>query len=145
MARNLVEDGRVDEERASRLAGLMRSAFEEASVGEEAIARLESSMGNDPGDRHVLAAAVAGGAEAIITFNLEHFAPEACEPFGIEATHPDEFLLALFSLAPERVVAEVRRQAEDLTNPPWSADELISALERAGIPKFASALRAAAE
>lgn len=141
MVRNLVKDRRMDQERADRLASLMRSAFEEASVGEEAIATLEGSMPNDPGDRHVLAAAVAGGAQAIITFNLAHFPPEACEPFGVDATHPDEFLLALYGLAPERVVAEVRRQAEDLTNPPWSLAELIDALERAGVEDFANALR----
>jgi hypothetical protein len=135
----------MDQEHADRLASLMRSAFEEASVSEEAIAALEESMTNDPGDRHVLAAAVAGGAEAIITFNLEHFPPAACEPFGVEPTHPDEFLLAMFELAPEVVVAEVRRQAGDLTNPPWSVDELIDALERAGVGEFAAALRAAVD
>jgi hypothetical protein len=145
MARNLVEGGRMEQERADRLASLMRSAFEEASVSDEAIAALEESMTNDPGDRHVLAAAVAGGAEAIITFNLEHFPPEACEPFGVEATHPDEFLVAMYELAPELVAAEVRRQAADLTNPPWSIDELIDALERAGVAEFAGVLRDAVD
>lgn len=140
MVRNLVEDGRMGQERADRLASLMRSAFEDASVSEEAIAALEESMTNDPGDRHVLAAAVAGGAEAIITFNLEDFPPEACEPFGVEPTHPGEFLLALYELAPEVVVAEVRRHAGDLTNPPWGVDELIDALERAGVARFAETL-----
>jgi hypothetical protein len=145
MVRNLVEDGRMDEDRADRLASLMRSAFEEASVSDEAIAALERSMSNDPGDRHVLAAAVAGGAEAVITFNLEHFPPEACEPFGVEATHPDAFLVAMYELAPELVVAEVRRQAADLTNPPWGVDELIDALGRAGVGEFASTLREAVD
>ena len=143
MVRNLVEDGRMDQERADRLASLMRSAFEEASVSDEAIAALEESMTNDPGDRHVLAAAVAGGAEAIITFNLDHFPPEACEPFGVEATHPDEFLIAMYELAPDVVVAEVRQQAADLTNPPWGVDELLNALERAGVGEFAARLREA--
>jgi len=145
MVRNLVEDRRVDQERADRLASLMRSAFDDALVGEEAIAALEDSMTNDPGDRHVLAAAVAGGAEAIITFDLGHFRPEACEPFGVEATHPDDFLLALYELAPDRVVAELRRQADDLTNPPWSYADLIGALGRAGVAKFANVLRDAAD
>jgi predicted nucleic acid-binding protein len=145
MVRNLVEDRRMDQERANRLASLMRSAFEEASVSDEAIAALEESMTNDPGDRHVLAAAVAGGADAIVTLNLEHFPPEACEPFGVEATHPDEFLVALYELAPERVVAEVRQQADDLTNPPWTFADLLDALERAGVPESANALRDAAD
>jgi hypothetical protein len=102
-------------------------------------------MTNDPGDRHVLAAAVAGGADAIVTLNLEHFPPEACEPFGVEATHPDEFLVALYELTPERAVAEVRQQADDLTNPPWTFADLLDALERAGVPESANALRDAAD
>lgn len=141
MVRNLVEDGRMDQDQADRLASLMRSAFEEAAVGEEAIVALEGSMTNDPGDRHVLAAAVASGADAIITFNLDHFSPEACDPFAVEPTHPGEFLLALYGLAPEVVVEEVHQQAADLTNPPWSFDELVGALERAGVEQFAEALR----
>ncbi|MGH2963704.1 MAG: PIN domain-containing protein [Solirubrobacterales bacterium] len=140
MVRNLVEDGRMDQDRADRLAVLMRSAFENASVGKDAVAALEGSM-TDRGDRHVLAAAVAGGAEAIITFNLDHFPREACEPFGVEPTHPGEFLLALYGIAPELVVEEVRRQAADLTNPPWSFEDLIEARERAGVERFADALR----
>lgn len=141
MVRNLVKDRRMDQERADRLASLMRSAFEEASVGGDAVAALEPSMTNDPGDRHVLAAAVAGGAEAIITFNLEHFPPASCEPFGVEATHPDEFLLALYGIAPALVVEEARQQAADLTKPPWTFEDLICALERAGVERFAGTLR----
>jgi hypothetical protein len=64
-----------------------------------------------------------------------------CEPFGVEPTHPDEFLLALYGIAPELVVEEVRQQAADLTNPPWSFEDLIEALERAGGERFADALR----
>ncbi len=131
----------MDSGRADRLASLMSSAFEDAAVPEVAIRALERSMTNDPGDRHVLAAAVAGGADSIITFNLGHFPPDACERFGVEATHPDEFLLVLLGIAPERVVAEVRQQAADLTSPPWSFQALVGALERAGVERFAHALR----
>lgn len=145
MVRNLIEGRRMDQERAGHLASLMRSAFEEAAVSDEAIAALEGSMTNDPGDRHVLAAAVAGGAEAIITFNLGHFPPEACEPFGVEATHPDEFLLAMYEVAPDRVVAELRRQADDLTSPAWSFTELLDALARAGAVEFANVVRDVAD
>jgi len=48
-------------------------------------------MTNDPGDRHVIAAAVKCGAEAIVTFNLRHFPDAALDTWNIEVQHPDEF------------------------------------------------------
>jgi len=51
---------------------------------------------NHPKDRHVLAAAVHCEAKAIVTANLRDFPPSACQPFGVVAVHPDEFLRSLF-------------------------------------------------
>ena len=47
----------------------------------------------DAHDRHVLAAAICGHADAIVTFNLGDFPAEALTPFGVQAQHPDDFLL----------------------------------------------------
>ncbi len=41
----------------------------------------------DPGDEHVLEAAINGGAEAIITFNTRHFLPAATR-FSIQVLTP---------------------------------------------------------
>ena len=46
----------------------------------------------DPGDRHVLAAAITGRADVIVTFNLKDFPEAALAPYEIEVLHPDEFL-----------------------------------------------------
>ena len=54
----------------------------------------------DPGDRHVLAAAIHSRADVIVTDNLPHFPPEQLSRYGIEAQHPDEFLTHLIDLAP---------------------------------------------
>ena len=61
------------------------------------------SMPNDPGDRHVLAAAVAVGAQYIVTNNVRHFLPEHCEPFGISAIRADAFVAFLVRLDAEGV------------------------------------------
>lgn len=63
-----------------------------------------------------------------------------CEPVGVEATHPDDFLLDLYDLDPEAVRAALEQQASDL-NPPWPTDELLRALATAGVPRFADAIR----
>src|SRR5688572_30420644 len=63
MNRNLVEDEKMDQERADRLTRVMRKAFPEAEQDLDAIAAIEPMMGNDQDDRHVLATAVVAGAE----------------------------------------------------------------------------------
>ena len=45
-------------------------------------------------DVHVLAAAIAGHADCIVTSNLRDFPPQLLAPFALEAIHPDEFLVA---------------------------------------------------
>src|SRR5262245_47922890 len=47
----------------------------------------------DSNDRHVLAAAIHAGARLIATKNLRHFPPAALARHGIEALHPDTFIL----------------------------------------------------
>lgn len=44
----------------------------------------------DPDDRHVLAAAVRAGAQAIITANLTDFPAAKLKPYAVEAIHPDD-------------------------------------------------------
>ena len=139
MTRNLVEH-RITEEQAARIEAAMRGAFEEAEVDAAEIDRLEPAMTNDEKDRHVLAAAVAADSELIVTFDLDDFPPEACDPVGVEAIHPDEFLLDLYDLDPEAAWAALEQQAADL-HPPWKLDELLGALTKAGVPRFADAIR----
>jgi predicted nucleic acid-binding protein len=54
----------------------------------------------DPNDRHVLAAAIRGQANIIVTLNLRDFPADVVGALGIEAQHPDEFVLNLLDLAP---------------------------------------------
>lgn len=48
----------------------------------------------DPADEHVLEAAVNGGADAIVTFNVHHFQTAAAR-FGIAALRPGDALRRL--------------------------------------------------
>src|SRR5581483_10414216 len=112
MTRNLVEH-RLTDPQAASINQAMRAAFEEAGVDVGEIERLEPAMTNEDKDRHVLAAAVAADPELVVPFNLDDFPPEACEPVGVEAIHPDDFLLALHDLAPEAVRAALEQQAAD--------------------------------
>lgn len=50
----------------------------------------------DPDDAHVIAAARAGQADGIITFNLRDFPMCCLAPYGLYCIHPDEFLRNAF-------------------------------------------------
>jgi hypothetical protein len=95
----------------------------------------------DPEDRHVLAAAIRCGADVIVTANLKHFPVEALKPYGIEAQHPDEFLIHQLDLAPNVVCAAAKNQRASLKNPPMTVEEFLAALERQGLAQTVSVLR----
>ena len=99
----------------------------------------------DPDDRHVLAAAIHADAEVIVTFNLRDFPASELATHGIEAIHPDEFLVALFDASPGPFCAAVKRQREGLRNPPKSADELLATFENQGLVQTVTRLRRFAE
>ena len=70
----------------------------------------------DPNDRHVLAAAIRGQADVIVTMNLRDFPAQIVSQFGIEAQHPDAFVLHLLDLAPGAVLAAAPQKLESSQN-----------------------------
>lgn len=89
----------------------------------------------DPDDRHVLAAAVHGGASLIITFNLSDFPPPILEPLGIEAIHPDEFVVRLWDEHADVVLQAMRLHRASLKRPAKSAAEYLETLGRCQLLK----------
>lgn len=66
----------------------------------------------DPGDVHVVAAAIESGATTIVTSNLRHFPAKALDPFGIAAVSPDDFALRCIDANPVLAVRIVTDQAD---------------------------------
>jgi predicted nucleic acid-binding protein len=65
----------------------------------------------DPNDRHVLAAAIAGRANAILTLNRRDFPPECLAQYDIDRMCPDEFLVHQYHLNPESLLEKIDAQA----------------------------------
>lgn len=95
----------------------------------------------DENDRHVLAAAIEGDCDLIVTFNLRDFPDEILAPFGISAHHPDLFCGNLLESFPLTVVAAAFEHRQSLKRPPKSTDEYLSALERQGLIETVGKLR----
>lgn len=87
----------------------------------------------DPDDRHVLAAAIVGRCDAIVTQNLKDFPPNVLAPYGIETQHPDEFFCNQLSLAPGVVCSALRKVRARLKNPPKTAKEYLAILTEQGL------------
>ncbi len=140
VVRNRIADGRATRTEADNLIDAIANAFNGAAVPQEAIDRLEPAMTSDGKSRHVLAAAVVSRAQAVVTLNLRDFPPTACEPFAVDALHPDAFPLDLLNLGPQQVFEAVERQAAVLRRPPISLDGLLQRLA-VTVLHFAAALR----
>lgn len=123
----------------------MRSAFPDWEVPEQAWKGLEDGLAwRDVDDRHVLAAAIAGHADCIVTANLKHFTAKDLQPFGIEAIHPDQFLAAQFDLDQVAVLAAFKAQRQRLRKGQYTVETFIDGLERTGLITTAQRLRDAA-
>ena len=97
----------------------------------------------DPDDRHVVAAAIAGHADAIVTFNTKDFPADVLQPYGIEVQHPDEFVMNQLQLQKISALSAIKKMRARWTNPVRSAQELIATFERRGLPMTADLLREA--
>ncbi len=118
-----------------RRIGAMRNAFPEAEV--LIPARLDSFNCPDEGDKHILAAAVRGQANAIITRNTKHF-PETClEEYGLLCQTPDDFLVHQFHLNSPLVIDKLDQQAAVIRK---TRNDLIAKLKR-DTPQFSELLR----
>ena len=97
----------------------------------------------DRDDRHVLAAAIRAGAQAIVTFNLKDFPDEALAPYSTEAKHPDDFLLNTIDLAPGIVAQVLTEQAGSPQEPapPRTVPELLQTLQDLGLVQSVAKLR----
>lgn len=129
-----VEPARID-----RMLDDMRAAFPNAMVA--GYSRLVPEMTNDPADRHVLAAAVAGGADVIVTWNVRHFPPSACRPLGIAVATPEDFLTKLHREDPDAVELALARQVARYVAPPMTIEDLL-ARHAPRLPRFVAAVRA---
>lgn len=87
----------------------------------------------DPDDRHVLAAAIKGRADLIVTANLKDFPADQLDRWGIEAQHPDEFLTHQFHLSQPAFLQAVKTVRQRLKNPPKSVDDYLDTLRAQGL------------
>jgi hypothetical protein len=89
----------------------------------------------------VLAAAITGHADAIITWNSKDFPQAVLDAFGIELQTPDEFVLNQLMLRETISVTAIKAMRARWARPEVSAQALVELLEKRGLPQTAAHLR----
>ncbi len=135
----LLRRGKYDRDKLEKTRNLMDQNIIDAKVTgfEDLIHGLELP---DSNDRHVLAAAIKSGSNAIITTNLKDFPKAALSKYDIEAIHPDDFIYYQIDLEPAIACSAIKRQRESLKNPPKTIKEFLAILQKQQLPQTVSAL-----
>lgn len=131
----------ADESVARAEIALLRDRWPGAAVAVSPATEAGLSL-PDPADVHVLAAAVDGGADTLLTLNLSDFPTRALASFGILRRDPDGFLTERLAADPGRiapVVLDVWRTARRLSGEDLGLRPL---LKRARLPRLGKALGA---
>lgn len=82
----------------------------------------------DKDDRHVVAAAIACGAQKILTWNLRDFPNDVLAVFGVIAESPDKFICDLIIADPEAVIKIFRAVRIRMKAPPMTVEMFFESL-----------------
>ncbi|QSE87348.1 PIN domain-containing protein (plasmid) [Rhodococcus pseudokoreensis] len=132
---------RADAEAAAlRLVTTMRNAFDDALVTEWE--GLDGTFGlPDPDDEHVVAAALVGGAGAIVTENRKDF-PSDRVPRHIQVLSAAQFAADTVSVSPAAARRAIEELADRYNRPPMSVEQILDVLvSRYGMNEAVELLR----
>lgn len=127
--------------RAGRARSQMELAFEDAMVT-DFDQFLSACQGlPDPGDTHVVAAALKTQAATIVTDNLKDFPEAILSPLNLEVRSTDAFIADTIALDPGRAVPVIRKMRERFERPEKTAQALLLDMERNQLMEAVDMLR----
>jgi hypothetical protein len=136
-----VREGARTKESARSISDLIRSGFPDGEIVREQYNDLVEAMSGPDPDDHVHAAAAASVAPSVLlTANLVDFPGEDLTPRRVRVEHPDDYFTTLLDLHPEEVRQIIEEMSGHRRRPPMTRDEVVAALERAGLSAFAEAV-----
>ncbi|HVM29914.1 MAG TPA: hypothetical protein VM305_03995 [Candidatus Limnocylindrales bacterium] len=98
--------------------------------------------GVHPGDRHVVATALAGRAQVIVTSNVRHFSPATLESdLNLLVQTPDDFLTAQWDEDRLAAAKALAGQIRALRRPPRTLEDHVAALRASRLTTFAEAVQ----
>jgi predicted nucleic acid-binding protein len=138
--RVVIREGARTPAAAAKLVAAIREAFAERCIPEAAYAHLVADMPSaDPDDRFHIAAAIAGGVDVIVTWNLRDFPAVPLAKQGVTVQTPDDYLCGLLDSDPDLVMETLTFMAQSKRRPPMTRADLLERLAGAGARGFAAA------
>jgi excisionase family DNA binding protein len=140
--RVIVESQRRSPDAAAAITATIREFFADTRIPAESYRDLVPEVdGPDPDDNVHMAAAVAGQAETIVTWNEKDFACDFLKNHAVTVVNPDTYLCSLFEEFPQEVLGTITRIAAGKRRPPMTPSDIAEALDRAAVREFASRIR----
>lgn len=138
-ARAAIKIGPTGEAQARGEIALLRAAWPRAEVTPNPGLERRLYL-PDENDIHVLAAAIAGNADILMTLNAKDFPRGTLAEEGLARVDPDSYLHGIWIAQPdmmENVAQGVLEQARNLSGHEW---DMRSLLKKARLPRLAKAL-----
>ena len=135
----LKNGGEGDEVIARGEIALLRSQYPDCEIPPDPTLEQQLWL-PDTGDIHVLATAIAGQADMILTLNMKDFPRRELAGYGIEAAHPDAYLYALWCDHPDEVQQITQKVHNRFKSLSGQSMALRALMKRARLPRLGKAL-----
>ena len=129
----------LSKQRLERLRELMNETLLDAIISDYKHLISDLSL-PDLDDRHVLAAAITGECDVIVTKNLADFPETTLKSSGVAAISPDAFLSQQLQQNPKQFVRSIVTVRQRLKNPPYSVEDYLDILLKQGLENTVRAL-----
>jgi predicted nucleic acid-binding protein len=140
--RNLNADFPKESANILRRRDEMRNSVPDWEISPDGIASIEPGlMIPDPKDRHVLAAAIVGHADCVVTDNVKDFGTETVAKYGIEIIDTDSFIVSQIDLDEYQSLVALKEMRMRWRNPQTTAEEFCAVFEKRQLLSTAQRLR----
>jgi excisionase family DNA binding protein len=140
--RVIVEKQRRSPDAAAAITTTIREFFADTRIPPQNYQSIVAKVdGPDPDDNVHMAAAVAGQVQALVTWNEKDFNCDFMKNHAVMVVDPDTYLCTLFEEFPVEVVGTITRIAAGKRRPLLAPSDIVNALDRAGVSRFASRMR----
>jgi predicted nucleic acid-binding protein len=127
-------------EKVPKLLEQMRAAIPDCLIVDYELF-IPSVILPDENDRHVLAAAIRGNADAIVSLNTKDFPAHVLAQFDVEIQTPDQFVLNQIMLNPPKALTAIKKMRARWNRPGMTAADMIDLFEKRHLVQTAAHLR----